>query len=424
MKIKYIYIIVFFLSIFSSEISAQNKAECEKIVVATVEAINNKTPEQLGKYLAPDFSFSGQNAPIAGMVFNQLLKQLGDVAEHKKISEAENDGALTLVYEFTYAEKYGTRTSTFVFNKDNLLTSMDLLEIQVLRKTLPKDNLKIEKSNQEIIIIPMQIQEKIPLVKAILNGESRMFILDNGSSKLILNSKYLENGSSNTQSISSAQGVNTSISGMDIVQLNDFDFYGIKIGKSDVLTMDMAHLEQGLKTDSIYGLIGYEVYKDYDMLFDYANNTLTFIQPEATEKYLENRYRRSKIETLPIEMRGHIPTVKVKAGKTEFLFGVDCGAGSNLLDEKHYASLKKYISKTEDADVAGAGETKNNVKAGKLKKMTIGKKKFKKTYTVFNDMSHLNANKDIQIDGLIGYEILSKQKILLSFQNKQLLFID
>ena len=432
MKIKRIIIIVFFLGFYSSKISAQSKAECEKIVVATVDAINNKTPEQLEKYLAPDFTFSGQKAPIASMVLNQLLKQLGDVLEYKKISEAEDDGALTLVYEFTYAEKFGTRTSTFVFNGNNRLTSMDLFEIQV--KTLSNNNHKIEKTNQEIITIPVQIQDRMPVVRATVNGESRMFILDNGSARLILNSKYLKNGNTNTESISSVQGVNTSISGSDIVQMNDFDFYGIKIGQSDVLTMPLAQLEKEFRPE-VYGLIGYEVYKDYDILFDYANQTLTLIQPEATGKYLETHYKRSKIEILPIEMRAHIPTVKVKAGKTEFTFGVDCGAGANLLDEKYYTPLKKNISKMEYTDLSGAGETKSNIKAGKLKEITIGKKKFKNTYTVFNDMSHLNATATcpvhgsqydgvVQLDGLVGYEILSGQKVLLSFQNKQLLFID
>jgi len=420
MRIKNILIIIFFLGVFSNEISAQNKAECEKIVTATVEAINSKSPEQLEKFLAPDFTFSGQKAPLASVVLNQLVKQLNDeVLDYKKISEDEKDSELTFVYEFTYAQRLGKRNTTFVFNKNDQLKQLDLLTIQV--KTMEKDETQIENAKQEVIIIPIQIQNKIPTARAIVNGESRTFIIDNGSPRLILNSEYFE--SENVKSISSAQGVNTSISNMDIVQLEEFDFYGIKIKDSKALTMDIAHLEQQLETE-IYGLIGYEVYKDYDMLFDYENNTLTLIQPNATKKYLETHYKKSKIEENSIEMFGHIPVVKVKVGKVEFNFGLDCGASSNLLDEKYYVSFKKYISKNEKTDVSGAGETKNNVDAGNLKEMTIGKKKFKSTRTVFNDMSHLNTAYNVQLDGLVGYEILSKQKILLSFQNKKLLFID
>jgi len=421
MKIKNILIIIFFFGIFISETSAQNKVECEKIVTVTVDAINSKTPENLEKFLAPDFKFSGQNAPMASLVLKQLVKQLNDeVTDYRKISESENDSELTFVYEFTYAKRLGQRTTTFVFNKDNQLKQLDLLTMQV--KTMGKDETQIEKGEQEIITIPIEIRNKIPVTKAIVNGESRTFLIDNGSPRLILNSKYFGNKNDSVKSISNVQGVNTSISNMDIVQIEEFDLYGIKIKESNVLVMDVAHLEQDLGTE-IYGLIGYEVYKDYDMLFDYANNTLTLIRPNATKEYLETHYKQSQIEECPIEIRGHIPMIKGKIGKTEFYFGVDCGAGSNLLDKKFYTSTKKYISKSKNVDLAGAGETKN-VESGNLKEISIGKKKFQNTRTVFNDMSHLNTAYNTQLDGLIGYEILSKQKILLSFQNKQLLFID
>ena len=113
MKRKSILIIIFALGIFSSKIFAQNKAECEKIVIAAVEAINSKSPEQIEKFLAPDFTFSGQKAPLASLVLNQLVKQLNDkVSDYKKISESENDSELTFVYEFTYVQKLGLNVKT------------------------------------------------------------------------------------------------------------------------------------------------------------------------------------------------------------------------------------------------------------------------------------------------------------------------
>ena len=38
-------------------------------------------------------------------------------------------------------------------------------------------------------------------------------------------------------------------------------------------------------------------------------------------------------------------------------------------------------------------------------------------------MSHLNAKYENKIDGLIGYEILSKQKTVVSIQNRKVIFI-
>ncbi|MDR0363941.1 MAG: retropepsin-like domain-containing protein [Bacteroidales bacterium] len=419
-KIKGVCIAILFGVIFMNEVFAQNKAECQKIVAATVDAINNKTPEQLEKCLATDFTCSGQKAPLASVVLNQLLKQLNEeVVAYHKTDEVENNGELTLVYEFKYAEKLGQRTTTFVFNKDNQLKQLDLFTIQV--KTMEKEDTAVEKNDQKTITIPIQTANKIPTAQAIVNGQKRTFYIDNGSPRLILNSKYFDKNYDSKISTSNVQGVNSSVSNMDIVQIEDFDFHGIKITESNVLTMNLSHLE---KADTeIYGLIGHEIYKDYDMLFDYSNNTLTLIQPTETEKYLETNYKQSKKEALLIEMSGHIPTVKAKIGDIELNFGIDCGAEINLIDIKLTESLRKYISESEETDLRGAGETKK-VESGQLQTLTIGEKEFPNTNTVFNDMSHLNSNYEIALDGLIGYEILSKYKVLLSFQNKRLIFID
>ena len=42
----------------------------------------------------------------------------------------------------------------------------------------------------------------------------------------------------------------------------------------------------------------------------------------------------------------------------------------------------------------------------------------------FNDISHLNNAYKMEIDGLIGYEVLSKQKTLISYKRKEIIFID
>lgn len=63
------------------------------------------------------------------------------------------------------------------------------------------------------------------------------------------------------------------------------------------------------------------------------------------------------------------------------------------------------------------------VTKGLIKKTIIGKYKFKNMATVFSSISHLNKGYKINIDGLMGYELLSKQKTLISYKRKELMFI-
>jgi hypothetical protein len=242
---------------------------------------------------------------------------------------------------------------------------------------------------------------------------------------LILNANHIEyeqQDSVSRQVASDVKGINSSVTGLDITKISEFDFYGIKIKNQDVLTMDMSNLEQSNDME-IYGLIGFQVYKDYDILFDYENNSLVFIKPELTPKYLKDTHQTNKIAEVALEMKSHIPCVKGSIGKNEYTLGIDSGAGGNVLDRKLWNLLKKQLKNVEDVELRGAGESRN-VQSGSLKKLSIGNKVFTNTKTVFNDISHLNATGKIQIDGIIGYEILSKQKTVLSFQNQKLIFID
>ena len=56
--------------------------------------------------------------------------------------------------------------------------------------------------------------------------------------------------------------------------------------------------------------------------------------------------------------------------------------------------------------------------------MALNGKAFKGLKTVFTNIDHLNKNKEIKIQGLIGYPILSKQKTIISFNREEILFVE
>lgn len=53
-----------------------------------------------------------------------------------------------------------------------------------------------------------------------------------------------------------------------------------------IITLDLSHLED-TPYDTLYGLIGYEIYINYDLLFNYKENILTFIKPDDTKEFFE-----------------------------------------------------------------------------------------------------------------------------------------
>lgn len=415
--------IILFLTLITQSMFSQDIEKCREIVKITTDAINTKSTIELEKHLANDFEIANQKGKMAKVVLKQLFTQLNDsIYSYKEVNSKIIDNSLTISYSIKY-KKMGEKDAIFVFNERNELKKIELFKMKV--KTMNSSKRVINKPEKEVITIPFKMIGNLIAVEVILNNKKRVFILDSGSPKVILNSKYIQqNDTINKKTISSAKGVSGSISGMDIQKIEKLDFAGIKIENQDILTLDISHLEKALETDiEIYGLIGFELIKDYDVLFDYDKRELILINPEFFTQYKNNELSNCKLSIVPFSLSSHIPVINARIGSKDYSFGIDCGAGINLLDKRHFQKLSKYLKHIEKDTLSGADKNRVEVEKGLLKKVIIGGKRFKNTKTVFSDISHLNNGYKLKLDGLMGYELLSKQKTLISYRRKEMIFI-
>lgn len=399
---------------------SQNIDECRKVVDQAISSINDGEISKLTKYLADDFKIAGQEGETAIMVLNQLFAQLGETVESStKISQKMLGDELELVYEIDY-KKMGLKEGKFRFNQKNLLKEILLFELKV--KTMNSES-EIQKSTKDLIEIPFEMASNLISVDVILNGTKRKFILDSGAPKVILNAAYTTKKDTLKKAISTSKGVSGTISGMDIEKVKTLDFHGIELNNQDIISMDLSHLEEKLDL-SFYGLIGYEMIKDYDVLFDYENKLITLIQPDKFDAYRTENLKDFDVEVVPMSLSGHILIIEVKIGEETLKMGIDCGAEYNLIDQSFFPKVKNEIAKKRKATLSGADNIVSETRSGKIKKMTIGKETFKKQNVIFNDISHLNEGcQEISIDGLIGYPILSHQKTILSFEREEFLIL-
>ena len=268
-------------------LKAQSLTDCENVVKETVNAINGYSVETLHRYLASDFECSGQKGDVADQVLNAIIGMLAQsndrIEKYEKISDERNGDMLTLDYTFIYSKHAKSRT-TFVFDKENKIKRLDLFSVTV--KSADK-GFKFEKPQSKVITVPITLSKNNMIVtQAAINGEKHNFIIDSGCPILYLNSKYFRgNGDEEGARMSSSEDVNGKISGgQDVITVDSFDFNGIRGNGMKVMTSDLSHLENGTE---VYGLIGYDVYKDYDLLFDYKHKTLTLIDPDYTETFLK-----------------------------------------------------------------------------------------------------------------------------------------
>jgi Aspartyl protease len=412
-KIKIVIAVLFSLLGY-----AQSNVSKEEIVAIAYNAMKTKDISVLKPYLSNDFKIAGQTGKTAEIVLNQMIKKI-NVIDFKKIMQKEGD-VIILEYETNF-ESIGTKKSVFTFNKNNQLQEIEWLKVEI--KTM-SGTAKIEQNKADYFVVPFKMVGNLIAVTAKVNDTLRNFILDTGSPKLLLNSKNFNSSKKvNTQSLSNMQGVGNTINNIDINKIKNFEFYGILMNNQDVLTIDLKHLEKELNTE-IYGLIGYDIIKNYDILFDYSKKEIVFIKPDFSSTFLNNNYPTKKQQTFAIQMKKHLPTIEITIQTKKYLVAIDCGAETNLLDISKFNAVKKSCLNVTNDVLLGADETEKKIKKATLKEFQLGNNKYKNTITSFSDISHLNAGYEIQIDGLIGYEFLSKQPALLSFNSLKVILLE
>lgn len=413
---KHIMILIVLTGISVKAFSQEPKA-CQALALKTFEAINNKSIDQVEPFLSNDFTISGQSGDIAIIVLKQLVHKLGNIKHFEQTGREPHDTTLVLTYKVVY-ESVGPKQAMFVFNKNNQLSQLELLKIAV--KTLKRKDTEIVFNPAKVISIPFKQVGGLILVQAQLNGVKRNFLFDSGAPQLIINSRYLNKNKN--KKMSNIKGVGGAVADADIENMS-VDFYGIKLQNQDLLTMDLSHLEASLKTEDIYGLIGYQIIEKYDILFDYENQVLRLIQPAYFKEFKERELIGKKTDTVPFSMEKHLPLVEVAIGDKTYKLALDCGAERNLINLEHLTEISKHVENLKNETLTGADKHKKEVQSGLLT-IHLGNSTFSNSETLFSDITHLKKGYKTRIDGLLGYPIFSKQLTLLSFNREELLFIE
>ena len=192
---------------------------------------------------------------------------------------------------------------------------------------------------------------------------------------------------------------------------------GLALHETDIMTSDLSNLEAvGI---AVHGILGQSFYKDFDVLFDFKGGEIVLLRPDTTYQWLMNEGYHC--QTVKGVKKGHLLTFDCQVGSIPVTLAFDSGAQTNLLGEnwlRQHPSLAKGIKKSQ---LTGYGEGLASVKKGKTV-LTLGNRTFKKLWTTFSDVSHFKESKGI--DGLFGCEVLTHQKILISYKHEELILVD
>lgn len=387
---------------------------CKPIAERILTAAQNHAPGGIDELLAPDFYYNNIKQPTAAKVLKQIIAQMPAMTGWKLVGTEQDSTGLTLRYIITKPDST-TSEATILFTADNLVLEANLLSSKV---SLLKANPTAKVQPQiKMVRVPIHRHGGLPIVTVTIDGQPCNMFFDAGSPIVVLNSKYFDHNIDGQVMGSGGQGAVGTGSVSGVHHVKSMDMGGVMLHETDIMTSDLSNLETvGV---AVHGILGQSYYKDFDVLFDFKSGEIVLLNPDTTYQWLLNEgYRCQTVKGI---MKGHLMAFDCLIGDVPTVLAFDSGAQTNLLASDWFQQHPSTVKGLKKDHLTGYGDGRASITKGKTA-LTLGNRTFKKLQTVFSDVSHLKENKGI--DGLIGCEVLAKQKLLISYKRQELILLD
>lgn len=270
--------------------------------------------------------------------------------------------------------------------------------------------------------IPFIRAGNLIIVKARVDTIEGNFILDSGAPHLVLNLTYFRH----YQATVEAEAEQTSITGtanavmktkVAAFNLGTLDYYHTE---ADLVNLGHIENSKGIK---ILGLLGMELFKQCELFIDYEKNTLYLHRigrKEASSYKSEHLGDTSTYRTFPIEiLKNRIIATTTMDGK-KLKFVIDCAAESNVLDSRSPNRVMENVTITRRVMLTGSNNRKVEALYGNVTKLTMGELELGNLPVLITNLERTCFSDLGCINGVLGFDFLSLQKIGFNFVTRKM----
>jgi hypothetical protein len=270
--------------------------------------------------------------------------------------------------------------------------------------------------------MPFSRAGNLILLKAAVDDVEGNFVLDSGCPGLVLNITYFRDYPRTLDADDDSKGITGSISNIEHTIITDFKFG--KKEEYNVLAdlVNLGHIENS-KGVKILGLIGMHFIEDCEMIIDYEKSLIYFhiIQKKETNTYKASMLAdTSKYNVIPFEVTDNRIIVKTFIGEKKLKLIIDCAAETNVLDSRLPNSIFDKLSVTGRVLLTGVGNKKIEALKGDLKDFKIGNKNINSLPFIVTNLEKTCFSYIGCVDGILGFDFLSLQKIGFNFVTRQM----
>lgn len=267
-------------------------------------------------------------------------------------------------------------------------------------------------------VIPFTRAGNLILIKARIDSLEGNFILDTGAPHLVLNMTYFRDYTPSRHiSAEESGGITGTASSLAPTDIGELSMGPIHYSKIIADRVNLGHIEnsRGVK---ILGLLGVQLFKRFEMIIDYENSLLYLHligRKEASTYQSPQLSDPETYHTFPINIQDHKLLTNVHVGGKKLIFVIDTGAESNVLDSRLPDRIFENVAITRRVVLRGSGTSEVEALYGNISNMKMGNLAISSLPVLVTNLEKLCFSYDRCIDGMLGFDFLSMQKIGFNF---------
>lgn len=271
-------------------------------------------------------------------------------------------------------------------------------------------------------VVPFSRAGNLIVIRAKVGETEGNFILDTGAPKLILNLTYFRDLEDAPVTEGESGGITGETSHSSPTIVKQFSYGPIKYHRVEADRVNLGHIENS-KGIQIHGLLGMQLFKRFEMIIDYEKSLLYMHLIGKKEASIYKNEMLSDTSAYR-EFSIHIDNNKLltygeMAGR-KMTFLIDTGAESNVLDSRLPDKIFEYVNITNRIVLAGSGSQKVEALGGNMRNMRLGKIDMGVLPVLVTNLAKMCYAYDKCLDGMLGFDFLSRQKIGFNFVKRKM----
>jgi hypothetical protein len=268
--------------------------------------------------------------------------------------------------------------------------------------------------------IPFTLVGQLIMVQAQVDTVIGYFMLDTGSEKLVLNQEYF---ATDTKGRAVASVGNTgAVTAVVEREVDSIRLDQLIVHDLTAHLVDLHHIELK-KNVRMIGILGYEVYKNFEVFIDFQNRVIVLTRVNRKGIRIDTLAPfELPYDSLDFDLRHHLIVVGARVNSVKLDLILDSGAELNLIDRRVNRRVLDNFTIIKRVNLLGVGKNEVEVLAGVLSDVSCGNQYSEKMNTLLTSLDEINTAFEVNVQGVLGYEFLKKRRVLINYQKRKLYF--